>query len=94
MTTELEPSEAIRHAKRWLSSVYVDEKIENLGLEEVRFDGGKWEITLGFDRFPVASHNPSTWAGLSLPRREYKVVVLSAEDGAVVEMRNREPVIG
>jgi hypothetical protein len=94
MAQELEPSEAVRHAKRWLASVFADERIKNLGLEEVRFQGGNWEITLGFDRFPQEDkEDPSTWAPLSKPRREYKVIVISGENNAVIEMRNREAMV-
>lgn len=99
MAKELEPSEVVRHAKRWLASIYADEAIQNVGLEEVRWKEGNWEITLGFDRFsndPVG-HMPAMSAavgGLSKGRRDYKVIVLSGEDNRVIEMRNREPVEG
>lgn len=93
MSKELDPSEAVRHAKRWLASVYADERIKNLGLEEVRFQSGNWEITLGFDRLPQDGIVESSWMMLfSKPRREYKVIVLSGEDSTVIEMRNREAV--
>jgi hypothetical protein len=91
MPKQLDPSEAVRHAKRWLASVYVDEKIENVGLEEVRWKDGNWEITLGFDRFPQETSNRlETWAFLSKPRRQYKVIVLSGEDNIVIEMSERD----
>ena len=91
MPKELEPSEAVRHAKEWLKSVYEDEVIRNVGLEEVRWKGGNWEITLEFDRFadePLGLP-ASVLAGLSRGRRDYKVVILSA-DNRVIAMRNRE----
>lgn len=95
MTKELEPSVAVRHAKGWLASVYSDEQIQNLGLEEVRWKGGNWEITLGFDRCAgdpgIPSGSLPAWVK---PRRDYKVVVVSGEDNSVIEMRNREPVEG
>jgi hypothetical protein len=98
MPKELEPSEAVRHAKRWLASIYSDEKIENLGLEEVRWKGGNWEITLGFDRYAnrISQESESgvstILAALQRPRRDYKVIVVSGEDNSVIEMRNREAV--
>ncbi len=95
MAKELEPSEAVRHAKRWLASVYADEKIENLGLEEVRWKGGNWEITLGFDRYAGGPGIPlGSLSSFVKPRRDYKVVVVSGEDNSVIEMRNREPAFG
>ena len=95
MAKELEPSEAVRHAKHWLASVYSDEKIENLGLEEVRWKSGNWEITLGFDRYAGDPGNPlGSLPAWIKPRRDYKVVVVSGEDNSVIEMRNREPAFG
>jgi hypothetical protein len=32
------------------SSAYSDEHIENIGVEEVRWKDGNWEITLGFNQ--------------------------------------------
>jgi len=91
MSKELEPSEAIRRAKAWLASIYADEKITNIGLEEVRWIGGKWEITLGFDRFPPDyDAMPAFVAALAKLRRDYKVIVISGKDNAIIEMRNRE----
>jgi hypothetical protein len=98
MPKELEPNEAVRHAKRWLASIYSDERIENVGLKEVRWRGGNWEITLGFDRYPqevpreTDNRASSIIAALSRPRRDYKVIVVSGEDNSVIEMRNREAV--
>ena len=99
MEKELEPGEAIRHAKQWLKSVYSDEKIGSIGLEEVRWKDRNWEITLGFDRYPHVDVNDlskaaAALAALSKPRREYKVIVVSGGENAVLEMRNREPALG
>jgi len=99
MPRELEPSEAVRHAKRWLASIYADEAVQNVGLEEVRWKEGNWEITLGFDRFPdnpvgQMSAISAELGGLSKGRRDYKIIVLSGKDNSVIEMRNREPVEG
>jgi hypothetical protein len=94
MTKELEPSQAVRHAKQWLKSIYADEKIENVGLEEVRWRNENWEITLGFDRFQDIAVLPAVVIpALSRPRRDYKVIVISGENNAVIEMRNREAVV-
>jgi len=95
MAKELEPSEAVRHAKRWLASIYADEAIQKVGLEEVRWKEGNWEITLGFDRFSDdLSAAIASAGGPSKGRRDYKVIVLSGKDNGVIEMRNREPVEG
>jgi len=93
VSKELDASEAVRHAKRWVASIYSDEHIANLGLEEVRWNDGNWEITIGFDRFPSADELGLPTIGFlakSRSRRDYKVIVMSGEDNAVLEMRNRE----
>jgi hypothetical protein len=46
----IRPETAVRAAKQWLAQVYADEPIERIGLGEVRFHDGRWEITLGFNR--------------------------------------------
>jgi hypothetical protein len=95
MPKELEPSEAVRHAKGWLTSIYSDERIQNVGLEQVHWKGGNWEITLGFDVFanhPLLGRLPAGLGGPSRERCDYKVVVLSGKDNSVIEMRNREAV--
>ena len=95
MPRELEPSEAVRHAKRWLASIYADEAVQNVGLEEVRWKDGNWEITLGFDRFPDNPVGQMSAISAELGgRRDYKIIVLSGKDNSVIEMRNREPVEG
>jgi hypothetical protein len=89
---DLEPTEAIRAAKKWLAETYSDEKIGYIGLEEVRWKGGKWEITLGFNRsWDIGSQFTTVLgAGYLKERREYKVIVVSGKDNSIVEMRNRE----
>jgi hypothetical protein len=90
----LEPAAAIRAAKKWLAETYSDEKIGHIGLEEVKWKAGKWEITLGFNRLwgiePELSPNFGFSREFSREKREYKVVVISGKDNTVVEMRNRE----
>jgi hypothetical protein len=86
----LESRDAIKHAKQWLADMYADEKISDIGLEEVRWNNGNWEITLGFSRAWADNYEKFiAAAGLERPR-EYKVIVVSDADKSVVEMRNRE----
>ena len=94
MATNIEPSGAIQSAKKWLLAAYsgADERIGNIGLEEVRWSRGRWEITLGFNReWDLGGDAANFVAGaLSNPKRQFKVVVVSGSDNAILELRNRE----
>jgi hypothetical protein len=95
MATDIEPSEAIRRAKHWLASAYSDEHVQNIGLEEVRWRDGNWEITLGFNRgweLPSSFSQALVSAIGQSNKRDYKLLVVSGVDNSVVEMRNRETV--
>ncbi len=94
MTDDIRPEGAVRAAKKWLAEVYADERIDKIGLEEVRWRDGNWEITLGFNR---NFHEPEgVFANEELQalyarrRRDYKVIVAAGSDNHVMEMRDRE----
>ncbi len=94
MAADIEPSEAIRKAKQWLASTFADEHIANIGLEEVRWRDGNWEITLGFNRSWDQEDTLAQVLGsiAHRNRRDYKLLVVSGIDNLIVEMRNREVV--
>jgi hypothetical protein len=86
-------NEAIAAAKDYVKTIYADEQVSHLGLEEVEYDDGfgRWNITLGFSR---PWNRPSAVvAGLeavrtmSPLRRSFKVVTI-ASDGKVISMKN------
>jgi hypothetical protein len=91
----MDVKEAITAAKTYLSDIYADEHVTNLGLEEVEHlpSDGKWVITLAFSR---PWNTPRTRAqevlenlgAVSGLRRTYKVITL-ADDGTVLSMKNR-----
>jgi len=86
----LDTKQAVRLAKEWLVSQYADEGIANIGLEEVRWNDGEWEITLGFTRqWDDSNLALAGIAGLLKPRT-YKIVTVSDSEGKVVSLRNRE----
>jgi hypothetical protein len=80
---------AVRTAKTYVSDLFAEEKITDLGLEEVDFDPASkvWAVTLGFSR-PWETYQ----SALDIPfrRRAYKIVKLSDDDGAVISVRDRE----
>jgi hypothetical protein len=85
--------EAISQAKQYISDVFRDENISNLGLEEVEFDDGDktWKVTLGFSRPWNAVRNAITaLTGEPAARRTYKVVSIRDSDSEVVSVKNRE----
>ena len=87
---KLDTKEAVKLAKDWLASQFADEGITDVGLEEVRWNSGDWEITLGFTRqWDTSNLSLSGITGLLKPRT-YKVVTVSDADGKVVSLRNRE----
>lgn len=88
----MEVKEAVDIAKQYVRDLFGDEKIINLGLEEVvSEDAGKfWLITIGFSRPWDA---PTNLGGLlqqfDSTRRSYKVVRISDADGRVLSVQER-----
>ena len=92
--------EAVATAKQYTMEVFADEKIADLGLEEVVLDDehGVWRITVGFSR-PRALANRSiadTAAEFSmlngdpLTHRLHKVVTIKDASNKVVSLTNRD----
>ena len=91
----MDVKEAIAAAKKYVSEIYADEQVTNLGLEEVEhaLGTGNWVITLAFSR---PWNTPRTRAqevlenlgAVSALKRSYKVITM-ADDGTVLSMRNR-----
>lgn len=87
----MDVKEAVGVAKQYVHDLFADEKIANLGLEEVTFDesGKSWLITVGFSR-PWDSS--STLGGIlppGDPKRSYKVVRISDADQKVLSVKER-----
>ena len=87
--------EAVALARQYLREVFSEEKIVELGLEEVEYDDTQhtWLITLGFSR-PFDYAGGAVAAALGVPKkREYKIVKIDDKDKRAVAIKNREPVI-
>jgi hypothetical protein len=86
---------AVRIALAHVRELFEDEKISDLGLEEVVFDesAGRWEVTVGFSR-PWDYPKPNILASMSMqetePRRSYKVVRVDSKSGTVDSVTIRE----
>ncbi len=77
----MDVKEAVRTAKDYLTDLYADEGIVNVGLEEVRYDDDdKWYVTIGFSR-PWDQRVPMTVRShqAGLVERSYKELCI--DDG-------------
>jgi uncharacterized protein YdeI (YjbR/CyaY-like superfamily) len=91
----MDVKEAIAAAKSYISDIYADEHVTNLGLEEVEHipSAGNWIVTLAFSR---PWNTPRTRAqevleslgASSSLKRSYKVITV-ADDGTVLSMKSR-----
>ena len=93
----MEIKDAIKKAISCVKDVFSDEKIEYVGLEEVRFDkeDGVWEVTVGFSRpwdSPKSSQSHINQLLDIIPsqRRHYKIVKIDDASGEVKAIEIRE----
>lgn len=95
--------EAVRRALELAKEIFADERISNLGVEEVDYDAGRkaWLITVGFSRpwdYRKKEASAMAWANPLLqsadyepqPAREYKVVQLNDDTLELLAIKNRE----
>lgn len=92
----MDVKEAVALARQYLKEVFAEEKIVNLGLEEVEYDDAQhlWSITLGFSR-PWDDNSQgrvATFLGTPI-KREYKVVKIDDRDKRGIAIKNREPAV-
>ena len=80
--------DAAKRAKSWLVALFAEEKITDVGLEEVKLQNGEWDITLRFSR--PADPGPFLKSVLGERERAYKVVKFSADTGQFIAVVDRE----
>jgi hypothetical protein len=93
----MELRQAVATAKHHIATLFSDEGIADIGLEEIiaNFDDTDpqdlrvWQITVGFTRAWDAPGALGVAAGLPR-RRTYKIVDIADKDGRVLAVRNRE----
>lgn len=86
--------DAVAAAKKHVQDLFSEEKILNLGLEEIEFDEstGIWCITLGFSRpWEMPQNALAVLARQLQPPRAYKIVRISDKTGQLLSVKNREP---
>ncbi len=92
----LKPKAAVKIARDWLAEMYADEGIADIGLEEIKWNNGEWDITLGFTRqghAPEQDDGNTLLGALAVLQRRprvYKVITVSDLNQSVLSMRNRE----
>ncbi len=87
----MDVNQAVRKAKDYVGELYADEGISRIGLEEIRFDGGAWDVTIGFVR--SFDDQPAGQLAAALrndPRRRiYKIVRINPVTHEIVAMAHR-----
>ncbi len=84
---------AVQIAKKHILDLFEEEKLTNLGLEEVEFDNAtkEWVVTAGFSRpWDEPRSSLSTLSqSASAPLRSYKVVRINDNSQQVTSVKNR-----
>ena len=86
----MDVKQAVQTAREYVVSLYDEEEITDIGLEEVEFDhcSEQWQVTIGFSRpWDKAKSVPIRIADIRRPR-SYKVVRIT-EDGEIVSLKDR-----
>lgn len=91
---EMDVKDAVRTAKDYITTLYADEGVSRIGLEEVKFEDGlpsTWDVTIGFFRsFKEPPMGQLAAALQTDPRlRVYKIVRIKDEDGQVISVTHR-----
>lgn len=89
----MDVKQAVGMAKRYVADLFIEEDLQNIGLEEVDFDdaSGEWLVTIGFSRPWDRPGGVLAGALNQRPAREYKVVRIEDQSQRVVSVMNREP---
>jgi hypothetical protein len=82
----MDVKQAVVTAKGHIEDLFGEERILNMGLEEVELDEeGLWRITIGFSR-PWNRNVGSVLSGEN--SRSYKIVILRDEDGRFLSVKD------
>ena len=86
----MDVKDVTRTAREYITDLFSDEQITNLGLEEVVYDvdSEQWRITFGFARPWDRQGDMGVRMGLKAPRA-YKVVRVDDSNGRVVALTDR-----
>ena len=86
----MDVKEATHRARDYITEVFADEEITQLGLEEVYLDRdlAQWRVTFGFVRPWDRQKTVAVNLGLKTPRN-YKVVSIDDVSGEIVALTDR-----
>ena len=85
----MDVKEATHIARAYITDVFADEEIAQLGLEEAVYDDtGQWRITYSFARPWDKQGVLGLRMGLKVPR-DYKVVTIDDRDGRVISLTDQ-----
>lgn len=86
----LEQPDVVAKAKSYVRTLYGDEPLADIGLEEIEFDStaGIWRVTLAVARHSAQNDLIARLGGML--RRSLKVVQIADEDGRPLSMKDRE----
>ena len=89
----MDVKEVVRLSKQYVSDLFRDENVTNLGLEEIEYDdaGGTWYVTLGFSRpwdKDITGLSALTRV-MKQPSRAYLVVKIRNTNGEVLSVKLR-----
>ncbi len=90
----MEANQAVGEAKKHVQSLFGQESITNLGLEEIEFDeaNGVWSVTLGFSRqWEMPQNAIAALARQMRPPRDYKIIRICDKTGRLLSVKSREP---
>ena len=87
----MDVKEAARTAKDYIADLFADERITNVGLEEIEKETNQrfWSVTVGFSRPWDNRGSVSTIIGQTGLRRSYKLLRIDDETGAVHSVKDR-----
>ena len=94
----MDVKEAVGKAREYVSEVYSEENIENIGLEEINFDetANCWKVTIGFlrpwdrkDTLPASLKYIQGGGSTGWRRRSFKIIQIDDRTGCVVSMTHR-----
>ena len=87
----MDVKEAVQKANDYVASLYAEEDISNIGLEEVEFDpiSNQWKVTIGFSRpWDRAKSTPIPISDARRPR-SYKTILISDENRHILSHNDR-----